>query len=90
MVSQVGVPEGEEDSRGGDFDGDGDGIGVKVIPAVGDGQSEGSAASGRRGHAITYPSAKPKAGSTQRAAKCGKVPDMGAWEVISPRAQREA
>ena len=37
----------------------------------------------------TYPSAKPNAGSTHRAAKCGKVPEMGACEVISPIAQRD-
>ena len=38
----------------------------------------------------TYPSANPKAGSTHRAAKWGNVPEMGAWAVISPIAQREA
>ena len=45
---------------------------------------------GRLGRASAYPVAKPKAGSTQRAAKWGKVPEMGAWEVISPSEQREA
>ena len=45
---------------------------------------------GRLGRASAYPVAKPKAGSTQRAAKWGKVPEMGAWEVISPTAQRDA
>ena len=37
-----------------------------------------------------YPTANPNAGSTQRAAKWGKEPEMGACEVISPTAQREA
>ena len=30
----------------------------------------------------THPTAKPNAGSTQRAAKCGNVPEMGACDVI--------
>ena len=33
--------------------------------------------------------AKPSAGSTHRAAKCGNVPDTGAWAVISPMEHRE-
>jgi hypothetical protein len=36
----------------------------------------------------TDPSAKPSAGSTHREAKWGKVPDMGAWDVISPIAHK--
>ena len=43
-----------------------------------------------RANAGTHPTAKPNAGSTHLAATWGKVPEMGAWEVISPSEQREA
>ena len=34
LVAGVGVPEREEDGRGGDFDGDGDRVRVEVIPSA--------------------------------------------------------
>ena len=33
LVVQVRVPEGEQDSRGGDFDGNGDSVRVEVVPS---------------------------------------------------------
>ena len=63
----VGIPESKQNRCGGNFDGYGDSVGVEVVPS--DDANRHEKLDVIKYEITTDPSAKPRAGSAQRAAK---------------------